>query len=124
MEEDIIFPVVLEGIKWVKDMLGPSKKELKVKITDLEDQVKILSYGNAKLLESIEQIVFAILERLKNDGNYIIKADTFIQISDNHGTVIAANNTTNLLESSWLGMFDDLDLEIQKSRLKKPSDEE
>lgn len=44
MEEDIIIPVVLEGIKWVKDMLGPSKKELKVKITDLEDQVKILSY--------------------------------------------------------------------------------
>lgn len=123
-ESEIIVPVILEGVKWVKDKLGPSKKELKVKIADLESQVKTLSYGNTLLLESMEQIVIAILERLKTDGSYTINADTIIHIEDNHGTIIAANNTTNSVDNSWINMFDDVDLEIQKSRLKRPSDEE
>ena len=33
---EIWVPVILEGVRWVKEILGPSKKELKVKITDLE----------------------------------------------------------------------------------------
>lgn len=123
-EAEILVPVILEGVKWVKDKLGPSKKELKVRITDLESQVKALSYGNAVLLESVEQIILAIVEKLKSDGNYTINADTIIQIEDNHGTIITTNNTITGTENSWLNMFDDVDLEIQKSRLKRPSDEE
>lgn len=122
-ESEIIVPVILEGVKWVKDKLGPSKKELKIMIADLESQVKTLSYGNTTLLESMEQIVIAILERLKTDGNYTINADTIIHIENNHGTILAANTTTNV-DNSWVHMFDDIELEIQKSRLKKPSDEE
>lgn len=111
-EAEILVPVILEGVKWVKDKLGPSKKELKVRITDLESQVKALSYGNAVLLESVEQIILAIVEKLKSDGNYTINADTIIQIEDNHGTIITTNNTITGAENSWLNMFDDVDLEI------------
>lgn len=119
---ELLVPVILEGVSWVKEKLGPSKKELKLKIADLESQIKALSYGNLKLVENMEQIVNAVLDKLKLDGNYTIYADTIVKIENNNGMIIT-NDTIHQTNNTWLNLFDDLDAEILKTRITKPSDE-
>ena len=45
-------PVIAEGVSWVKDKFGPSKKELEVRVSDLEKQLYILTAGNTILISS------------------------------------------------------------------------
>ena len=122
---ETMIPIVLEGVKWVQERLGPTKKDLKLKVSDLESQVRILSYGNKALIESMEQIIFAILEQLKSEGQYTINANNIVYVKENKGTVTSNSfSRTEINNKKVISIFDDIDLEIQKSRLKRPSEEE
>lgn len=129
--DEMYVPIIAEGVKWVKENLGPSKKTLKIKIADLEEQVKILSYGNQALIESIGQIVPLILEHLKAEGHYTVNANTIIQINENQGQVTVAQAIqTNQLSAQSAAtfnpstIFDGVDEEILHARLKRPSEME
>ncbi len=50
-------PIIAEGISWIKEKMGPSKKELILEMTDLKNQLQTLSYGNAAAIENMEQII-------------------------------------------------------------------
>lgn len=126
-----IIPIVYEAIKWIKEKMKPTKKELQIQVSELEEQVKTLSYGNQNLMENMGQIMCIILSKLQSDGNYIINADNIIQIKDNNAPVCVMgqgviniaqveNERKKLINS----IFDNMDDEIIESRLSRPSDEE
>lgn len=128
-------PIILEGVSWVKEKLGPSKKELKIQISDLEKQVQAFAIGNAVLINNFELIIQEILKQLKTDSDYAINADTIVFIGENTGIVdVAKSMTYNCVDSDDVvskkkieefnvsGIFDGLDKEIAHSRVRKPSD--
>lgn len=128
-------PIIGEGISWVREGLGPSKKELKIQISDLEKQVQNLASGNVVLTNHLESIVQAILNQLKADSNYTINADAIILIGENTGNV---DVTRPIISNSFISgdaiskkqvtefeiskIFDGLDEEIAHSRTTKPSE--
>lgn len=128
-------PIISEGISWVKEKLGLSKKELKIQVSDLEKQVQTLASGNTVLVNNLGLIIQAILKQLRTDGNYTINADTIIFIGENTGSV---DVTKPIISSSSIcgdvvskkqveefdvsKIFDGLDEEIAHSRATKPSD--
>lgn len=128
-------PIISEGISWVKEKLGPSKKELKIQVSDLEKQVQTLASGNTVLVNNLGLIIQAILKQLKTDSNYTINADAIIFIGENTGSV---EFTKPIISSSSISgdvvskkqvekfdvskIFDGLDEEIAHSRSTKPSD--
>lgn len=117
-------PIIFEGIKWVKEKMKPTKKELKLKVSDLEEQVKILSYGNQVLINNIDKIVSIIISQLETEGHYIINADTIIQIKENSGQVyVSANNKIcNTRRKNTYSIFDNMDEEIIQCKLTYPSE--
>lgn len=122
---DQIFPIVMEGIKWAKNQMKPSKKELGLRISELEEQVKNLSYGNQIIRENINQIVSVILWQLKSEGKYIINADTIIQISDNSGSINILQDSEEKyaqINRKHSRIFDDMDEEIIQYKLYRPSE--
>ena len=114
-------PVIAESVKWVKDKLGPSKKELQIKVTDLESQVKALSFGNATLSKSMEQIITEVLNQLVN-GGYRIVDNTIVFVKDNHGQINVRFNSEQNNETKIRSIFDDIDKEIAQSRLLRSSE--
>lgn len=128
-------PIITEGVSWVKNNLGSSKRELKVKISDLEKQVQTLVSGNIALTNCLELIVQAILKQLEMDRNYSINADTIILVGENTGSI---NVTKSMISNSYMfgdvvekkqvaeidvsKIFDGLDEEIAHSRATKQSD--
>lgn len=128
-------PIISEGISWVKEKLGPSKKELKIRVSDLEKQVQALASGNTVLVNNLGLIIQAVLKQLRTDGNYYINADTIIFIGENKGSF---DVTKSVISSSSISgdvvskkqveefdvskIFDGLDQEISHSRATKPSD--
>lgn len=122
------FPIISESINWVREKMKPTKKELELKISDLEEQVKILSYGNQSLKKDIEQIMSIIISQLKSDGQYLINADTIFYIVGNSGQMhiakddsirnISCDNDKNFIDS----IFDNMDEEIKQCRLMRPSE--
>lgn len=128
-------PIISEGVSWVKENLGPSKKELKIRISDLENQVQTLVSGNAVLVNNLELIMQAILKQLKTDCNYTINVDTIILVGENTGTVdiskpVISNSYISsdvvakkqVAEIDVSKIFDGLDEKIAHSRATKPSD--
>lgn len=117
-------PIIFESIQWVKEKMPPSKKELQLKISDLEEQVKILSYGNGMLIKNLEQIMTIIMSKLQEE-HYVINADTIINIEENSGQVLMQKNNiqsqTMKIESAK-SIFDNMDEEILQSRLMRPSE--
>lgn len=128
-------PVISEGISWVKEKLGPSKKELMIQVSELEKQVQLLASGNAILVDNLGLIIQAILEKLKQDNSYTVNADTIVFIGNNSGTVEFTK--PKISNSAVLGdvaskkqvaefdvskIFDGVDEEIAHSRATKPSD--
>ena len=121
-------PIISETINWIREKMKPTKKELELKITDLEEQVKILSYGNQSLKKDIEQIMSIIISQLKSDGQYLINADTIVYIVENSGQMhiakddsiknISCDNDKNFIDS----IFDNMDEEIKQCRLMRPSE--
>ncbi len=122
-----MLPIVSEGIKWVKNQMKPSKKELGLKISELEEQVKNLSYGNQIFQENVNQIVSTILWQLKSEGKYIINADAIIQISNNSGEInILQGREEKITQKNKKNstIFDDMDEEIIRCKLYRPSEKE
>lgn len=121
-------PIIVEGVQWVKESFGPSKKQLKMRITDLEEQVRSLSSGNQALLQNSREIMSVILEKLLMDGGYRIKANTIIQNSGNFQMTQIAyfddNSTKNSNEKKQASIFDGIDEEIMKYRLLRQSEKE
>ena len=128
-------PIISEGISWVKEKLGPSKKELKIQVSDLEKQVQALVSGNTVLVNNLGLIIQAILNQLRTESNYCINADTIIFIGENTGPVdvtkpiISGSSISGNVVSRNQGekidvskIFDGLDEEIAHSRATKPSD--
>ena len=102
--------------------MGPSKKELKLRISDLESQVSTLAYGNKELIDNMQIIITAILENLKEDNKLEINADNIILIQDNSGKICFSSITEKRNENHYSSIFDNIDDEITRSRLLRPSD--
>lgn len=128
-------PIISEGLSWVKDKLGPSKKELKIQVSDLEKQVRTLVSGNTALVNNLGLILQEIIKQLRADSNYSINANTIIFIGENAGSVDASKSIISRSAISGDAVFkkqvegfdvskifDGLDEEIAHSRAKKPSD--
>lgn len=104
-------PIILEGISWVREGLGPSKKELKIQISDLDKQVQSLAHGNEVLTNNLGLIVQAILNQLKTYSNCTINADTIVFVSENTGNL---NFEKSIIPNSFL--CDDI---IPKKQVEK-----
>ncbi len=122
----LIIPIVSQGIQWVNEKMKPSKKELELKISELEKQVETLVCDNVFLQKKINEIVYAILTQLESRGNYVINADSIIQIDGNYDTVqimkesVPVPMQTNIENIS--SIFDDMDEEILRRKLLRPSE--
>lgn len=128
-------PIISEGISWVREKIGPSKKELKIQVSDLEKQVQTLTSGNTVLANNLGLITQAILKQLKSESSFTINADTIVFIGENTGSVdiskpvISGNSISGdviakkqVVEFDVSKIFDGLDEEIAHSRTTKPSD--
>ena len=126
-------PVIREVILWVKEKLGPSNKELKMQISDLEKQVQALSAGNTTLVYNQRLIIEAVLNHLKSDNSYTINADTIVFVGENMGSFdftkpiitdsyILGDVATKKVEFDVSKIFEGVDEEIALSRATKPSD--
>lgn len=130
-------PIICEGIAWVKENIGPSKKELKVRISDLEKQVQMLANGNIALINNLGLITQAILMQLKMEGCYNINFN-MISLNDEKGTSCyrytketicgstynkVADNDQNIVnEFDVCKIFEGTEEEIAHSRKTRPSD--
>ena len=128
-------PIISEGISWVRELIGPSKKELKIQISDLEKQVETLTAGNTVLANNFGLITQAILKQLKTESSFTINSDTIVFIGENTGSVdiskpvISGNSISGdvvakkqVVEFDVSKIFDGIDEEIAHSRTTKPSD--
>lgn len=128
-------PIIAGVSSWVKDNLGPSKKELKIQIADLEKQVKTLSDGNATIVDNMSLIIQAIISQIKSDNNFTINAETIVFIGENCGTVDMPKTTlinSTVSEDVILGQLDASndniknffvsDEELALTRVTKPSE--
>ena len=126
-------PVILKAVSWAKEKLGPSKKELKIQISDLEKQIQVLSAGNTALIYYQGLITQAVLNHLKADNTYTINTDTIVFIEQNTGSIdilnpsitdsyILGNVATKKVEFDVSRTFEDIDKEIAQKKATKPSD--
>ena len=129
VETKQLIPIISEGVKWVKEKMSPSKKDLKLRIIDLEAEVRMLSYGNQTFIQNFGQIMAAILAQLKNEGSYSITADTIIQIGENNGCLLIEQSVKkdnvyvqNAPINKNVSIFEGIDEEIALNRLKRPSE--
>ena len=128
-------PVISEGVSWVTSKLGPSKKELNIKISELEQQVQLLMAGNVALTNNLNLIIQAILNQLQASNSFIINADSISLVGSNSGVInteksyIAAEKIYNDIvqsekkegKDSVSKIFDGVDEEIAHTRIAKPS---
>ena len=55
-------PIISEVLSWIKAMHGPTKRELRIKVSELEQKVQLLTDGNVTLANNIELITSEILK--------------------------------------------------------------
>ena len=122
-------PIISEVISWIRENIGPSKKELKLQVSDLKKQVQTLAAGNAKLIDNLEMIVREILKNLKADNNYTISADTIVFVGSSIDVAIPSSPKSLIPDDRMpverfeiSKIFDGVDEEIAHSRITKPSD--
>ena len=125
-------PVISEALTWVREKTGPSKKELKIKVSDLEAQVKTLASGNAELLMNMTTIVQAILTQLATTEGCYINAETVILVGENKGSLGFTRNAISgdtvsrnignnqLANSESVSIFGNADEEIERARRALP----
>lgn len=127
-------PIIGEGLSWIKDQLGPSKKQLSVEISDLKKEIEHLTTERKQSVDSVEYIMKAILTKLGGNSTYVVNANNITFIGTNTGT----NNVTSLTDTiidnsvsqidenvvnySVSNIFDGIDEEIARTRIHKPSD--
>lgn len=118
-------PIITEAVKWVSKEIKPSKKELQLRISDLEEEVKRLSYGNYALFNNIDQIVSIIVSQLKSEQKYIINADKIIYIDGKNEQINIEKDDKkdNFEDENCISsIFDGMDEEIKQCRLLRPSE--
>lgn len=124
--DKLILPTVRDGIQWVIEKLSPSKKELELKISELEKHIRILTYNNETLQKSVNEILVVILGQLRAGGNYIISADSITKIEKNSGVVhIMKDSTSFKMQENYDdkdSIFDGMDEEILQCKLSRPSE--
>ena len=93
--------VVAAGINWVTDKMGPSKKEMRLKISDLEQELVELSKGNATLANNTNLMINAIIARLKENAGYTINidVDTITLTGVNNGMFQTENKRTETINN-------------------------
>lgn len=123
---ELIIPAVSEGIQWVKEKMRPSKKELELKISELEKHIEILTCNNEILQKSVNEILAAILTQLRVGGNYIVSADSITLIEKNSGVVHVMKDSTSFqIQENYDdndSIFDGMDEEILQCKLSRPSE--
>ncbi|MBR2445423.1 MAG: hypothetical protein IKB28_02005 [Clostridia bacterium] len=122
-------PIILECVSWVTKKLGPSKKELKIQISELEKLVQTLSVGNKELIHNQKLILQAILDQLTHENGCKISADTIVFIKENSGSVditqkskFSQDITGKKVDFDVSKIFEGVNEEIYQSRATKPSD--
>ena len=93
---ELWLPIISTVVSWVKENLGPSKKELKIQLKDLQEQVVALAKGNAAILDNMGMIIRAILSELKADNQYVINAEQIVYIDSNSGSINPICSTTKI----------------------------
>lgn len=121
-------PIISEGIKWVGNKfskLGPSKKELYMKVSDLEQQVRVLTAGNVALTSSLDLIIQAILNRLESSNDFTINAETICFVGENSGSINTGNSFT-VSETSFedINQIEGMDERFDVSKIFNGVDEE
>ena len=131
-------PIISESLSWVNNKIGPSKKELRIKVSDLEQQVQLLTAGNAALTRNLNLIIQAILNQLQFSNSVIVNADTICLVGKNTGIIsteknfiVSEKNFNDATQSERKGgkldvskIFDGVDEEIARTRISRPSDRE
>lgn len=131
-------PIISESLSWVSNKLAPSKKELNIKISDLEQQVQLLTAGNAALTRNLNLILQAILNQLQFSNSFVVNADTICFVGKNTGIIsmeksfiVSEKDFKDTAQSERKGgkldvskIFDGLDEEIAHTRISRPSDRE
>jgi len=74
--------IIGEILNWVRSYFFESKGS-KLKLSDLEKQVELLSRNNEVLSRSNQDLIQIILEKLKSEGRYEINTDTIVKADDN-----------------------------------------
>ena len=129
-------PIIAEGVTWVKEQFGPSKNDLKIQISDLENQVRMLAAGNTALINSLGLITQAVLRQLQSNGYNTVNADTIVFVGENDGSITATSKSENFGNSlsadvfpttqeegfNVAKIFDGIDQEIAQSRISRPSE--
>lgn len=118
-------PIISQSLEWIRGKMGPSKKDLKIRIDELEERVNLLSYGNEILMQNTIQIMEVIIYQLKGSGDYVINADTIIQINQDNNSILNINmgKTTENVKQTKLdtefncSLFDKVDEEVLQYRL-------
>ncbi len=87
---------VKAGINWIIEKAGKqdtSKKEMQIKIGDLEKEILRLSEGNRALAENMTLITSAVIAQLKENSGYTINVDidTITLTGVNNGNVQTEN---------------------------------
>ena len=83
-------PVILGTISWLKDRVGPSKKELKMQISDLEKELSSRVSENNIMVDNMNLLLNAILSHIRSDSMYTINAETIIYVDKNYGNLDAS----------------------------------
>ncbi len=126
-------PIISEVLSWIKAMHGPTKRELRIKVSELEQKVQLLTDGNVTLANNIELITSEILKQLKAENHCTINADAIIVIGENTGNVDAKKlvmsnsafsdkitSKTQLKASEGLSIFAGVEEEIAQMRAINP----
>lgn len=125
-----IAPIVVEGMKWIKEKLSsPSKNDLVIKISDLEQQIERLSYDNQVIVQNYQAIIDAILKGIGAEIFYTVNADTIVfSVGNSAPTLVDSTLSSSqvhiAVEPSRKPIFLDLDDEIKRARLKFPDEME
>ena len=124
----LFYNVAKDGVKWIVEKLSaPSKKELYLKISDLEQQIETLSNGNQYIVQNFQEILNIILKELGKKYSLSINSDTIV-IAIGNSAPVALDSTVSMLqenvgvEISRKSIFHNLDDEITRSRLKMPDE--
>lgn len=99
--------VVAAGINWITEKMGSSKKEMRVKISDLESELARLSEGNKNISENIELLKKAIIAQLTENKGYTINVDidTITLTGVNNG-IVQTENRRNITKTNNIAVKD------------------
>ena len=126
-------PIILECISWVKGMMGPSKKDMMLRISDLTEKVQSLSSQNDFLYHNQAQIIQSVLEYIGTQHGYTVNVDSIVFVGGNVGTLevmkptVTGSHIIGDVATKQEGfdvskIFEGADEEIVQAKMFKPSD--